>query len=761
MKKTLLVAVLAILTVTLLLTGCSTKAISEYDVNILNTSENQDYTFKYDSMEALRAEWDLAGGASTSSIFSINNGTLKMNTASAGYAIASQKLYLKPYSYYKVSYSYSTSSMSNYKDDVTYVGLFVGFLEDKEFNNSGGKDTQARGKDTNGVAEFFFHTDGNREYNIAIFLGTEENPVNATANIKKFTVTRVTEATAVKESGSSAMYELKSDIYGKPSELNLVYVIIGAIGTLLIGYVFYALRSRSLAFDGVASENKFFNAIRDKKWVGITLTLSVAAFVRLLITLVETIVAGSAAVNTTYFGFNIEQLAAAGNWMAEHGTPYFLQYNAAYSLMPVQLYIAALAGGIGQLINLIPSVQAETVALTVICVIKLFTIAADLGTIALIYKIIEKRQGSVGATIMASLYALVPATFAMSACWGAIESITALLIVATFYCVLEKNYVGMAIAYFLACMTSTSAIYAVPAVAFYTVYLIFLAFKNKEYKKLIAPACCIVGGFVAFYLISLPFVFNEVAKGEAMIAFEKFAEVLKITTNYTENAFNFQAMLGNNFTAITTQSTFITILFIAFIVGILAFAYIRSRNRLDLTLIAVAFIVLMWTFGNKMNETTMFIALPLLFIVAALLKETRLYIAFVAYASIMFTNVSYVYLVAGYSADGITNISNETTAVMYVMGAFALLAIIYFIIVAYDILVSKKAVSHYEMNLPYGQYVKLVTKNVMISMRNAKAKTKVVFEAIGESIKEDAQKRKEKRANKKAESSEEFEEEDK
>ena len=760
MKKTLIVAVLAILAISLLLTGCSTKAVSEYDVNVLNTSDSEEYTFNYDTMDALREEWDLSGGASISSIFSINNATLKMNTASAGYAVASQQLYLKPYSYYKVSYTYSTSAMSNYKEDVNYVGLYVGFLEDEEFNIGDEKDTEARGKDTNGSAEFFFHTDGNREYNIAIFLGTEDNPVNATANIKKFTVTRVTEATAIKESGSSALYELKSDIYGKPTILNLVYVIIGAIGTLIIGYVFYVLRSRSLACEAIASENKFFNALRDKKWLGLTLTLAVAAFVRLLITLVETIVAGSAAVTTTYFGYNIEQLAAAGNWMAEYGTPYFLQYNAAYSLIPVQLYVAALAGGIGQLINLIPSVQAETVALTVVCVIKLIAIAADLGTIALIYKVIEKRQGSVGATIMASLYALVPATFAMSACWGAAESITALLIVASFYCILEKNYVGMAIAYFLACMTSTSAIYAVPAISFYTIYLIVMAFKNKEYKKLIAPACCIVGGFVAFYLISLPFVFNEVAQGNAMIAFEKFVEVLKMSSSYTENAFNFQAMLGNNFMEITTQSTFITILFIAFIVAILAVAYIRNRNRLDLTLIAVAFIVLMWTFANKMNETTMFIALPLLFIVAALLKETRLYIAFVVYAAIVFTNTSYVYLVAGYSAAGIANISNETTAVMYVMGSFALLAVIYFIIVAYDILVSKKAVTHYEMALPYGQYVKLVTKNVFIAMRNARAKTKVVFEAIGESIKEDAQKRKEKRLNKKAESSQEFEEED-
>ncbi|MBO7156295.1 MAG: hypothetical protein J6V83_02715, partial [Clostridia bacterium] len=381
-----------------------------------------------------------------------------------------------------------------------------------------------------------------------------------------------------------------------------------------------------------------------------------------------------------------------------------------------------------------------------------------LGTIALIYLIISKKQGRVAGTIMSAFYSIIPMIFAMSSAWGSFESISAFFIVLAFWFLLNKrSYLGMAISYFAACMTTVSAIYVCPAVLCYTGYVIFRAIKDKKYVNLIAPIATIVGSFVVFYLISLPFVFNEVADGVAFASFTRYIETLKGLSVYSANAFNFQGLLGNNYLTVGVQSIFVTILYIAFVVIVLAVAYYRNRNRIDLTLVAATCVIAFWTFANNMTYYSLYIALPLLFIVTALVKDTRLFIAFIIYAIIAYVNAAYVYLVAGYTVNGVVEISNETTAIVYVIGSLSLLAAVYYVIVAYDILINKKAVEHAAITSTYPEYVKYSTMKVMAKLKKAASKTGAFFQATGEAIKEVNEERKIKRAARK-ESDEESEE---
>lgn len=755
MKKTIVLAVVLLALTALVLTGCTGKIVRDYDTQILTFSTTEG-DFYYNDFSALTAEWNLSAGhgASASSVFSTNAEGLKINTVNAGYATASQTVYLKPYSDYKIEYVYDVDSIADYDttDDIDYyAGLYIGFTENPSFNIGEGDKASVITTARSGTDTFYFHTDGTREFNLAINVGNENNPVNAVVYVKSVKLTLVDSATLTQEDKDAyGYYALTSAVYGQATSTNVVYVVLGGVATLVLAYVFYVMRSRTLAFEGVKTENKFYEKIVSSKTAGLLITLGVAALIRLLITLIQTAISGSSSIVSNEYGYDLTREAYMGSLSAKIGTIYLYQYYSAYTtLMPVTMYLSTLAGAIGRALSAMKMSDAH-VELAVVCIIKLFNIAADLGTVALIYKIIEKRHGNAAATVLASFYALVPVTFSLSAAWGSYESVAAFFVVLAFYFLLnKKSYIGMAVAYFFAAMTSPSALYVVPAVLFYTAYYIYKSLKDGEYKRIAAPVSAIVGGFVLFYLISLPFVFNEVAAGDAFVAFDKYIATVKGASVYSANAFNFQGLLGHNFAEVGVQSVVATIIFIVFVVVVLGIAYFRTRNRIDLTLIAASSVLALWTFANNMKPASIYIALPLMFVVAALLRETRLYIAFALYSAFAFVNNAYVYMVTGYDANGVLAVSYDTTAIMYVFGAFSLVLAVYFMVVAFDVLVSKRAVDHVVIPVPYLDYVKYVTGKAVGKLKKGASKVGAFVSATGEAIKEVNAERKLKRASRK------------
>src|SRR5690554_838559 len=124
MKKTIYITVLLIL-IAVFLTGCA-----DINVNLLKGGD-----FEYADTDEVRESWKLSsGGSETSSVFTVSNGALGINTSTAGWAYAAQELQLKSNAYYKVTYTYSITSISYYGEATSYDGLFIGFLEDKDFN---------------------------------------------------------------------------------------------------------------------------------------------------------------------------------------------------------------------------------------------------------------------------------------------------------------------------------------------------------------------------------------------------------------------------------------------------------------------------------------------------------------------------------------------------------------------------------------------------------------------------------------------------
>lgn len=754
-KFAILAAILLVITAfSFTLSGCNSSQ-NKYDTQILK-GFSEDSMFDYKDLLDMGADWNFTSGGIKSTVFSTGSNGISINTTTGGYANVSQLVLLKAYSYYKVEYDFNISQMSNFDENIDYYpGLFVGFKEDPLFNVIGDKKAQETTVQQNGHRTFYFNTGGTREYNLTINLGTENYPVKGIATVKSINLVRVTETAAnqAKESGYD-LFDLRSSVFGINKKTNNLYVVLGAIFTLILAYIAYILRSRDMAFNlnNRPSKNKLYNKLKESRIFGLAIVLGLALLVRVIILLVETLVAGAANVSLTYFGYYLENLSAQGTWIAKYGTPYFYQYNSNTQFMPVPLYLTAISGLIGQGISKVSGVSGSTVALVVVTVNKIFAIIADLISVFLVFKLIETYQGKTTATIMAGFFGLIPVLFAFSSAWGTVESIASMLILASFYCMLKKKYIGMVISFFIACLTSVFSIYLVPIIMFYTIYLIVDAIKKKKYKDIIAPCVAIVSGFILFYLITLPFSIIDIQKGSSLIAFNRYIAVIKGADLYTLNAFNFQALLKNNFVQVTIQSKVVDIIFVLFILLVFALVYFKTRNRLNLTLLGFGVLLALWTFSNNMKPEMLVLALPLLFLVAVILKETRLYVAFALYSAFAYINNAYVYLVAGYDKNGVSQISYDNNAILYVFGAFSLVLAIYFIIVGYDILVNKKVVEQKPITVSYLTYSKRIVKNVFISISNTATITNVwlkdFFRALKEDFIESKQKLSEKRQNK-------------
>lgn len=727
-KKCLLytvVLVIIVLSLLSILSGCA-----KVDLLKVANSENM---FAYDSTEDAKKHWNLVYSGTSEDIYSFAENGLSMSVD--GYAYASQEIKLKPNTYYKVSYNYEieTALSGTGENPLLTTGLFIGFVEDPNFNVTHEKKTNhisGKEMDINEPVVFYFKSDRSRIYNLKVALGTADLPVKGHATLNNLKIEQVKETVAKNEGKIYGLYNLKSTIFGKASVDNIVYIVLGCALVFVLGYIFYILKSRDLAFESIKSKNRFYDALHNNKVVAPAILVSLTILIRGIILAVQSGMSAQKGITESLFGFNLEQLAFQGQWIAKHGTVYFLKNNITSTFLPIPLYLASLAGVIG-------NTSSNAAELVTVSLLKLFAIFADIGTVLLIYRMISKRQGNTSALIMSSCYTLMPVMFlSSSAGWSVTSSFASLMLVAAFFFLLDKNYILSSIMYFFACMTSVASLLFIPAFVLYAGVYIVLGIRDQKIKESILAISLFVGFFFVFYLITLPFSIDFVKNGTAMHSFSHFITIVKGQNVYTLNAFNFQGLLKNNFVEITSQSTLVSILFVLFLVIIVSVLYIRTRNRLQLLVLTSGFSVMAWTFLNRMTPEVLILLLPVMFIGATLYKDKRLYFVFLLYTLTAYINLSYVHLIVGYNASGIIHIDYAKTSIVYVMGAINLLLVVYYVVVLYDILISKKLSVIKPIELKYWDHLKFQSKKLYNNVKLINVKIQMFFSALSQERKQ-------------------------
>jgi len=254
-------------------------------------------------------------------------------------------------------------------------------------------------------------------------------------------------------------------------------------------------------------------------------------------------------------------------------------------------------------------------------------------------------------------------------------------------------------------------------------YLVYIAIGDKS--KILPISIGVLSAVILFYLAGLPFVINEVAKGKAFAPFTHYIEALKLDNFYTMNAFNFQALLGNNFEEITIESTFITILFKLLFLGLLGVVAFKNKNRLDFVLSAGMYLALMVVFTNRMDQYAMYLLVPLTLLGGIVTRDKRLMGVAMLYSVIVFVNTVYVSSVLGYDQAGYLIIENK--AMLSVFGALSLLAAFIHFFAIYDIVVSRQAYEVVPMVSTYPQRLASVGRLIVAKCRLAASKVKGLF----------------------------------
>ncbi len=685
--KIVVTALLLVLSLTFFV-GCTNK-----DANILKIGE--DNKFVYENLTEAGEDWKFvtADTATATSVFTIVDDELVINTTTAGWAQALQEVKLSPNTYYLIEYTFTATGFSSYSE-TGYDGLFVTILEDESFN-TGDNSVHHRGMSTTKTTgKIYFKTTQAKKTTLAINVGSKDFPVNVTAvTIGDIKLVKVPKSQIVSEEAS--YFTFVSDTYSEASTKNIPYIVFGGIGIVLLCYAFYVMFQRNLGIDG-QFKSKFLIKLRDSKWLGVISVAGIALAFRLLIDVLVTVLAS----NKLHFmlGYNVEGYATQALFLGNYGTVFLSESlakfatNNSYTYLapessPLQLYLLTIVG-------LISKIFGSNQYLAATFFVKFFASLADIGTVVLIYVMLKKHVGNVGASIIALLYALLPVTLAVSSLWGFVESVTVFLVVLTFFFILKNNYYGVVASYLAAFLFSWTAIIIAPIIIFYTIQQ---AINNK---KLIVPIIIVtVCYLIIFYLANLPFTINAVKSGSFFASVTNYWNLVFKNPQYTRNAYNFQGLLGNNFADVSTESLIVTIIFVVFLLSLVGFAYFKFKNRMNLMLLATAFINMFFVFGNNMAPTTIYMSLALMLIYAMINKEKRIFFSFAAFATLMFVNVGVGELITSYTAisDGII----VTNAVTYVFGALYLLVALYYVYIVYDIVVTKKIRRIQPMTLTY------------------------------------------------------------
>lgn len=717
-KKILLVfsLVLIITVLSVLFIGCTKK-----NENMLS---NDNGVFKFSGLTELKAAGWILGKPDTvtddSKVFTMNADeedgkySITVNTSDSGWAYLGQKIKLTAGQYYKITYDVNITSISAQKSGTYFDGVFVTFSEDADFNYTINADEEIdiasaplmQKIETSGEYNLGFKAKSGGEATIVLKIGTEEHPTSASVTINSFTLKRV-DKSALAEANNAGLYE--SDYYGVYNDINILYIVLGGCLVLLLCYIGYFLYQRHLYFSDPngAGYNGFLKKISDSKYIGILLVITVALLIRLLTDILSTVIA--AGYTHTLMGYNLEALTTQAMFLGKYGTTEFLSKLSEFASdngytyanpvsSPIQLYLLALCGAIGRIFS------GTGTYFATMFFIRFFALAADIGTAVILYILVRKASGNVGALIVAVTYSVLPTVFASSALWGSMENVAAFLIVLTVYFMLKNKYIPTAITFYVACMFSMSALFLAPFIVFYTIMQCLI-----DVRKTIPASIILVLGFAVFYALNVPFDIAFIQDGHAFNCFTKaWGELYNGV--YSQNAFNFQMLLGNNFGTITTASMVVSVVFTIFLLALAGVAYFKFKNRMNLLLMATAFINMMFVFGNNMKPISMFISLALMLVYAILNKEKRIYFGFVLFAALLFVNVAYPELFTTYTQNGIGIV--HANAVTYVFSILELLAVLFYLYIVYDIVVSRKVRKMKPMALSYGAWLKYTGRRI-------------------------------------------------
>ncbi|TGE32085.1 glycosyltransferase family 39 protein [Desulfosporosinus sp. Sb-LF] len=319
-------------------------------------------------------------------------------------------------------------------------------------------------------------------------------------------------------------------------------------------------------------------------------------------------------------------LSTFKNWATTAANNFFQFYQGrnASDYPPLYIYVLFLIGKIGNLSALSPYFTL---------LLKLPSIVADIASSFLLYKLAKKYLSLEISILIAAFYTFNPAVFINSTIWGQVDSLFTLIIISAIVLLSEKK-IGVATVLF------TAAVLMKPQGIIFLPVLFFELIRQKTLRSWIKV---IISALVTGIVIVLPFSLNT----NGLWIFKLFASTLREYPYASVNAFNFFSLLGANFVK-DAGTLFVFsyhtwgLIAIVMITAFSWFLFIKGKNRIYASVVALLLIVGVFTFSTRMHERYMFPAVALAILAFIYLKDKRLVLLAAGYSTTIYINTHFV-----------------------------------------------------------------------------------------------------------------------
>lgn len=310
--------------------------------------------------------------------------------------------------------------------------------------------------------------------------------------------------------------------------------------------------------------------------------------------------------------------SAAGNFLQ------FYDGARTSDYPPLYIYVLFLIGKIAA----IPAVSAYYTIL-----LKLPSIAADIATSYLIYRLARKYLSLETSVLLSAFYVFNPAVFINSTFWGQVDSFFTLIVVAAVTLLAEKRTVLAAILFAAAVLMKPQGLIFLPV-------LFFELVRQKSLMNFIKAAAA---ALVTTAAIVLPFSYN---KG-ALWIYNLFAKTADEYPYASVNAFNFFSLIEKNWVRDSTVFWDLSyhawgMVFIVAVTLLAWFLYYKGKSSLFAPAAALLLITGVFNLSTRMHERYLFPAVALAILAFIYLKDKRLLFLSAGFSATVFLNTHYV-----------------------------------------------------------------------------------------------------------------------
>ena len=341
------------------------------------------------------------------------------------------------------------------------------------------------------------------------------------------------------------------------------------------------------------------------------------------------------------YGVDIGCFSAWAGKMAADGPAHF--YEEGYFCDYPPAYMLVL-GVIGMIVN---ALKIGYSGMGIQIVLKLVPELADIGLAYLVYRIVRREGKPRLALALAAVFAFNPAYVITSSCWGQIDSVAAILIVA-FLFQAKRGRWDLAVPIFaLAVLTKPQAGLLAPL----GIFALIKAVREKESGKSIGIG--LLAGCLVTLLIAVPFSLRQTSP---LWLVDKYVSTLSSYNFATLSTGNLMFLLGGNWVEagtpligpVTYGGLGTALMVLSMICGIVV--YSRGQGRANLYLSSALTIQLIFTLGPKMHERYILTGLVLILLSYTETGDARILAAFLLSSAAAAVNIgvvlAYDYLVA-------------------------------------------------------------------------------------------------------------------